>query len=108
MTTKAYMIITAKLSNREQFLNTYSKVVPGLVDKFGGRYLLLSPGATTLEGDWGDGVSMAVSEWPDREAALAFWNSPEYEEAKKLRAGLGEFQVMLIEADDLAKHFASD
>jgi uncharacterized protein (DUF1330 family) len=41
---------------------------------------------------------MVISEWPDKEAAKAFWNSPEYAEAKKLREGVADVQVLLIEA----------
>ena len=40
---------------------------------------------------------MVISEWPDRAAAQAFWNSPEYAEAKKLRDGIAACQVLLIE-----------
>jgi uncharacterized protein (DUF1330 family) len=94
----AYMIVTAKLANREAFVNGYGAAAGPLVSKFGGRYLLLGPGAELLEGDFGDGASMVISEWPDRAAAHAFWNSPEYAEAKKLREGIAECQVLLIEA----------
>ena len=44
------------------------------------------------------GASVVISEWPDEAAALAFWNSPEYAEAKRLREGLAEVSVLLIEA----------
>jgi uncharacterized protein (DUF1330 family) len=41
---------------------------------------------------------MVISEWPDKAAALAFWNSPDYAAARKLREGTAEVQVLLIEA----------
>ena len=40
---------------------------------------------------------MVVSEWPDRDAALAFWRSPDYAALKALRAGTGEFEVRLVD-----------
>jgi uncharacterized protein (DUF1330 family) len=55
-----------------------------------------------LEGDFGDGASMVISEWPDKAAALAFWNSPDYAAARKLREGTAEVQVLLIEAPKIA------
>ena len=49
-----------------------------------------------LEGSGMDGASVVVSEWPSRDAALAFWNSPEYAQVKKLREGLADVQIMLV------------
>jgi uncharacterized protein (DUF1330 family) len=94
----AYMIVSAQIQDRERFINGYGKTAGALVARFGGRYLLMAPGAELLEGDFGDGASMVISEWPDKESAKAFWNSPEYAEAKKLREGIADCQVLLIEA----------
>lgn len=94
----AYMIVTATISDREAFLSGYGAKAAALVEKSGGKYLMLAPGATVLEGDFGDGGSVVISEWPSREAALAFWNSPEYGEAKALRESISECQVVLVDA----------
>ena len=94
----AYMIVTAKIQDRDAFIAGYGKAAAALIEQFGGRYLLRGPGAELLEGDFGDGASMVISEWPDKEAAKRFWNSPEYGEAKKLREGIADVQVLLIEA----------
>jgi uncharacterized protein (DUF1330 family) len=94
----AYMIVVAKIVDRDAFINGYGAAAGKLVAQFGGKYVLRGPGAELLEGDFGDGASMVISEWPDRAAAKAFWNSPEYGEAKKLRAGVADCQVLLIEA----------
>jgi uncharacterized protein (DUF1330 family) len=94
----AYMIVTAKIADRAAFIAGYGAVAADLVAKFGGKYVLRGPGAQLLEGDFGDGASMVISEWPSKEAALTFWNSPEYGEAKLLRAGVAQCQILLIEA----------
>jgi uncharacterized protein (DUF1330 family) len=93
----AYMIVTAKIADRDAFISGYGAAAAQLVTQFGGKYVLRAPGAQLLEGDFGDGASMVISEWPDKAAALAFWNSPEYAEAKQLRAGVADVQVLLIE-----------
>ncbi len=98
----AYMIVAANITNREEFISGYGTVTGPLVVKFGGKYVLMGPGLHLLEDNFGaanlqDG-SMVISEWRNKEAALKFWNSPEYAEAKKLREGLAECLVMLIEA----------
>ncbi|QYU70547.1 DUF1330 domain-containing protein [Leptolyngbya sp. 15MV] len=92
------MIVTAKIIDRDAFITGYGKRAAELVAQFGGRYVLRGPGAQLLEGSFGDKASMVISEWPDQAAALRFWNSPEYAEAKKLRDGIAECQVLLIEA----------
>ncbi len=97
----AYMIVTAKIADRDAFIAGYGKRAAALVEQFGGKYVLRAPGAELLEGDFGQGASMVVSEWPDRAALDRFWNSPEYAEAKKLREGIAEVQVLAIEADSL-------
>jgi uncharacterized protein (DUF1330 family) len=97
----AYMIVTAKIADRDAFINGYGAAAGALVTKFGGKYVLRGPGAKLLEGDFGDGASMVISEWPDKAAAEAFWNSPEYAEAKMLRHGIADCQVLLIEAPSI-------
>jgi uncharacterized protein (DUF1330 family) len=94
----AYMIVTARIADRDAFIAGYGRAAAALVERFGGRYVLRAPGAQLLEGDFGDGASMVISEWPDKAAALRFWTSAEYAEAKTLREGVADVQVLLIEA----------
>ena len=102
----AYMIVTAAIHEREKFIAGYGAAAGALVDKFGGEYLIRGPGVELLEGEFDgapsfDGASVVISKWPNREAARAFWNSPEYAEVKKLREGLADVQVLLIDGPDL-------
>lgn len=99
----AYMIVTASIKDRDAFISGYGAAAANLVAKFGGEYLLRGPGAELLEGDFGDGAGMVISKWPDREAAKRFWNSPEYAEAKKLREGLADCQVLLVDGPELVE-----
>lgn len=101
--TRAYMIILAKISDRDAFIQGYSKATAPLVEKFGGHYVVRAPGGTLLEGAWGDGASVAISEWPNRDAIQMFWDSPEYVEAKKLRENISDVQVLVIDAPKFTK-----
>lgn len=101
--TKTYMIVTAKLHDREAFMAGYGKTNAPIVAKYGGRYVMMGPGAELLEGDWGDGTSMVISEWDNRAAVDAFWNSEEYAEARKLREGIADVQVLVIDAPKFTK-----
>jgi uncharacterized protein (DUF1330 family) len=92
------MIVLAKITDREAFIEGYGKPAGSLVAKFGGRYVLRGPGISLLEGDWGEGASAVISEWPDLAAIHAFWGSPEYAEVKKGREGVADCRVWAIEA----------
>jgi uncharacterized protein (DUF1330 family) len=92
----AYLIITAVIHDRDAFVGGYGAAAARLVSAMGGRYRFRGPGATALEGG-PDGASVVISEWPDRAAALAFWNSPEYAAIRPLRDGIADCNVLLIE-----------
>lgn len=93
----AWLVVTAHLKDREAFMACgYSQIAAEALTKYGGEYIVRAPGGTVLEGDGKDGGSVVVSQWPDRAAALAFYNSPEYTEAKKLREGLAEISVTVV------------
>lgn len=85
----AWMIVLANIGDREKFISGYGAAAASLIGQF-------APGAQMLEGEGWDGASVVVSEWPDKASALAFWNSPEYAEAKKLRVGLADCSILLI------------
>ncbi len=92
----AYLIVTAQVHDRQRFLAAYAQTAAALTARFGGEYVLRAPGAEVLEGEH-PGGSVVVSRWPDKAAALAFWNSPEYAEARRLREGIADCQVLVIE-----------
>ncbi len=94
----AYMIVLAKIADRERFLSGYGQAAAALIQKHGGRYLLRGPGVQLLEGDWGDGAGAVISEWSDMAALRAFWDSPEYAEVKKLRQDIADCRVWAVEA----------
>ena len=95
----AWLVVTATLKDREAFMGCgYSQKAAEILESHGGRYVIRAPGETMLEGEGPEGASVVVSEWPNRAAAEAFYNSPEYAEAKRLREGLAEISVMLVGA----------
>lgn len=97
----AFMIITARIHDRDAFMTGYGPAAAKLVAQFGGQYRLRVPGAVALESSQSGNASVVVSEWRDKEAALAFWNSPEYAEVKTLRQGIADCEVLLVEAESL-------
>jgi len=98
----AYMIIHVKILDRDKFIHGYASAASTLMEQFGGRYIMRAPGADVLEGDMDPGASVVISEWPDKAAALRFWNSDEYAEVKQLREGIAEARVVVIEAPSIS------
>ena len=95
----AYLVITAQLHDRDAFIRGYGPVAARFTQEFGGEYLLRAPGLEVLEGEH-PGGSLVVSLWPNKQSALAFWNSEEYAEAKQLREGIADCQVLLVETPE--------
>lgn len=93
----AWFVITAHVHDRETFTQVYSPAAAKLAAEMGGTYIVRGRGGQVLEGPGADGAGAIVIEWPDRTAALKFWNSPEYAEIKKLRKGLADISVTLVE-----------
>lgn len=93
--TPVYMIVNANIFDRERF-GEYGRANAALVKQFGGKYLVLGGARETLEGEWPEGKSV-ISEWPSRYAALAYWHSPEYAQVRKLREGICDARVVLVD-----------
>jgi uncharacterized protein (DUF1330 family) len=89
----AYIVVYACVTDPVRFKAYVAAALP-LIERFGGRRIAISQ-PTSLEGEasW---RGAAIYEWPDREAALAFWHSPEYSEVRGLRDGAAELQATLI------------
>jgi uncharacterized protein (DUF1330 family) len=98
---KAYMIVRCIIYDRDKFVNGYVIEAAKLVKQFGGKYLLRTPDAITLEGIEATNNSVVISEWPSKTKALEFWNSDEYQKVKKLRKGISECKVLVVESDDI-------
>jgi uncharacterized protein (DUF1330 family) len=94
----AYLLVQGQVTDREGF-KAYSAALPPIYRKYGGHYVALAPAPQieVMEGE-PERRSVVIAEFPSKEAARAFWNSPEYTEAKKLREGKGTFYVTIVEA----------
>ena len=81
----AYVVAAVSVTDPDGMAE-YGAKVGAVTEAHGGRYLFVGPGAEKLEGDWAvDG--MAIIEFPDREAAQRWYDSPEYAELREVRKG---------------------
>jgi uncharacterized protein (DUF1330 family) len=91
----AYVIGEVKILHRDQ-LGDYGKMVADAVKKFGGRYVARGAEPFVLEG--GPAHNILMIEFPDVETAKAWYASPEYQAAKKLRQGNTNLRLIVIDA----------
>jgi uncharacterized protein (DUF1330 family) len=77
-------------------LEAYKTRVAPLVQRFGGRYVVLGGNAQLVEGDWAPRYLVMI-EFPDLAHARQWYDSPEYEEVKRLRLAAGRFNGVILE-----------
>ena len=80
-------------------LEEYRRRNAELVPAHGGRFLVRGGEREVLEGTWEPG-RLVIMEFPDREAARAWYDSPEYVELRAQRQANGETDMVLVEGAD--------
>jgi uncharacterized protein (DUF1330 family) len=91
----AYLIVETDIHDAEQY-EKYKAVSPAAVASGGGRFVVRGGELAVLEGDWAP-KRLVVLEFPDLDAAKRFYDSPEYQEAKKLREGAASLRMVAVE-----------
>ena len=90
------MIILCKMHNREKFIGTYGKLVPSLVEKHGGEYIVRGGESMVIEGKWAYPRTVVIK-FPSYEKAIKFYNSDEYKPIKQIRLENAESNAIIIE-----------
>ena len=96
MSKLAYMVVDARSSDPDRMLE-YRRLAQIAVAHYGGRYLVRGAAYETLEGSW-QPQRLVVLEFPGMAAARAFYDSPEYRAAREARAGVSDFDILLVDA----------
>jgi len=91
----AYMLVELTVNDPEGF-GRYREMVPPTIAAYGGRYLVRGGAIAPMEGGW-DPKRITVLEFPSVERAKAWWDSPEYAEAKTLRMRTAETKMIIVE-----------
>jgi uncharacterized protein (DUF1330 family) len=92
---KAYVIGQIDVSNPQQY-GEYAKQSPDIIAKHGGRFLARAGRTVTLEGTPARS-RVVIIEYPSFERAQGWFNSPEYQKAKKAREGAANAQFIVVE-----------
>ena len=91
----AYIVVETDIHDAEQY-ELYKQATPAAVAAGGGRFIARGGALTVLEGDW-QPKRIVLLEFPDLEAAERFYESPEYQDAKRLREGAAGFNMVAVE-----------
>jgi uncharacterized protein (DUF1330 family) len=94
----AYLIVETDIHDPEQY-ERYKQASPAAIAAAGGRFVARGGELAVLEGDWHPSRLVLV-EFPDLEAARRFYDSPQYEEAKRLRAGAANLNMVAVQGVD--------
>ena len=79
-------------------LEEYRRRNTDAVANHGGRFVVRGGEAELLEGSW-DTVRMVVIEFPDTDAARAWWESEEYAPLKEMRRDASDTNIVLVEGE---------
>jgi uncharacterized protein (DUF1330 family) len=94
----AYWVARSKVNDPEQY-KRYTDLVPGIIQKFGGKILARGGKFKILEGPQ-KFHRFIVIEFPSLDQAVACHDSPEYQQASSFRKkdGAGEVELVIVEA----------
>jgi uncharacterized protein (DUF1330 family) len=91
---KGYLIANLDVQDQPTFQRYREQVLP-LIARFGGRYIIRGGDVQDVEGNLGL-KRLIVLEFPNIEAARAFYECPEYQPIKALRLQSAESEVALV------------
>jgi uncharacterized protein (DUF1330 family) len=91
----AYVIYQADVADEARYENYKAQAGPSVLSA-GGKYLVRGGDGEALEGGL-PASRTVILEFPTRAAALNWYHSPEYTEIRKLRAGIAEATLYVVD-----------
>ncbi len=95
MTTPVYMIGSTDISDPAAY-EPYKSAVPAIVAKHGGVYLARGGALEVAEGDWTPS-RIVLFRFPNRAAAHAFLDDPDYAPYKALRHRVAKTDLIIVD-----------
>lgn len=95
MTQKGYLIVEARVSDPEAY-ETYKNLAQVAIAQHGGRYLVRGGTVEILEGSWTKLPRLVIVEFESVDQARRFYDSPEYQAARKARERAAEMNMLVV------------
>lgn len=89
-----YVILHGEVTDPEGY-EEYKVRAAAVIADHGGRYLVRGGASRAMEGDWSP--RFVVVEFPTYDAALAFYNSPEYQALVPIRQRCSTSALAVVE-----------
>ncbi|WP_317054669.1 DUF1330 domain-containing protein [Roseovarius rhodophyticola] len=90
----AYVIARINVTEPEDY-QTYASQTVALAEKAGGRFLVKGGTQTQVEGNSPD--RHVIIEFPDHQAALDWYNSPEYQRILPIAVSSSERDIVIVD-----------
>ena len=91
----AYLIAETDIHDPDQYEH-YKSAVPAALAAHGGRFVARGGELAVLEGDWNP-KRLVILEFDDLAAAQRFYASHEYQQAKALRDGAANLNMVAVQ-----------
>ncbi|HEX2734882.1 MAG TPA: DUF1330 domain-containing protein [Polyangiaceae bacterium] len=91
---KGYWIVRLDVTSPDAYAQ-YASSTPAILSAFGGRFLARGGRHEVVEGS--ARARNTVIEFPNYEAALACYRSPEYQAVREKRLGAAQIDIVVIE-----------
>jgi len=88
----AYIVVDVTVSDPAHY-ETYKSLAQDAIAQYGGRYLVRGGETVVLEGEWAP-KRVVLLEFPDLATARRFYDSPEYQAAKRAREGVAQMSMV--------------
>ncbi|HUK30999.1 MAG TPA: DUF1330 domain-containing protein [Candidatus Acidoferrum sp.] len=99
---KSYSVVELDI-NDDSWVQDYVQNVTKMVEKHGGKYLARTSKVEKIEGDRKPPQLFVIIEWPSKEAAITFYESPEYRPYRQKRIAGAKNELHLVAGEDIAK-----
>jgi uncharacterized protein (DUF1330 family) len=79
----AFVLVEVDIHDPEVY-EEYKKLTPGSMEPYGGKFVIRGNPIQVMEGEWTHD-RLVLLEFPNKEKALEWYNSENYQKAKKIR-----------------------
>ena len=91
----AYVLVDVNVTDPDRY-DEYRPLAAASVEQYGGRYVVRGGASHVLEGERVPG-RLVVLEFPDADTARRWYDSPEYRDARDVRAGAATGSFIVVD-----------